>query len=102
MGMISFFGGFSAEFTSKGAEIWRYDSDGNWTQQVSEGLNSYLNLGMRKMAVFNDCLYGVTANHDEGMELWRTCDGDNWEVVIAGGFGSLDNTSGRGMGIFKG
>ncbi len=100
-GMARFFSGTTAKRASEGAEIWRYH-DGQWTQVVDAGLNSYLNLGVRKMVPALGCLFGVTANHDEGMEVWRTCDGENWEVVADKGFGNPDNSSGRGLGFFNG
>ena len=101
-GMWNFFTGTSAKRATDGAEVWRYDADGTWTRVVNKGLGSRLNLGVRKMAVIRDCLYGVTANHDEGMEVWRTRDGTAWERTAVGGFGDEENTSGRGLGFFNG
>jgi hypothetical protein len=101
-GMWNFFTGTSAKKATDGAEVWRYDSGGTWTRVVNKGLGDRLNLGVRKMAVIKDCLYGVTANHDEGMEVWRTCDGKTWERPARGGFGDALNTSGRGLGFFDG
>lgn len=101
-GMFRFFSATTAKRASEGAEIWRYDSSGAWKRVVDAGLGNPHNIGVRKMFVARDCLYGVTANHDEGMEVWRTCDGDEWEAVVKGGFGDRGNTSGRGLGFFKG
>ncbi len=101
-GMARFFSATSATRATEGAEIWRYDGDGTWTQVVKAGLGNYNNFGVRKMFAAGDCLYGVTANHDDGMEVWRTCDGDDWEIVADRGFGDSMNTSGRGLGSFKG
>jgi len=100
-GMVRFFSGTNAKRATTGAEIWSYDGH-EWTREVDEGLESYLNLGVRKMITAKGCLWAVTANHNEGMEVWRTCGRDNWEVTARGGFGDQDNTSGRGMGEFKG
>ncbi len=103
LGMASFVLSAPADLVTKGGEIWRYDGiEKNWTQVVKKGLKNYRNMGVRKMVIFDDCLYGVTANHTTGMEVWRTCNGYDWEVVVDGGFGDRTNTSGRGMGVFKG
>ncbi len=103
LGILNFFYGLPAYMVTKGAEIWRYNSsDKKWTQVVSKGLHNPFNIGVRKMVTYDDCIYGVTANHNKGMEVWRTCNGDYWEVVAEDGFGDSTNTSGRGMGIFNG
>src|SRR3972149_3677948 len=101
-GMWNFFTGASTKKVTDGAEVWRYDADGTWTRVVNKGLGDRLNLGLRKMVVIKDCLYGVTANHDEGMEVWRTCDGIDWKRTAIGGVGDKQNTSGRGLGFFNG
>ncbi len=100
-GMIRFFTATTGKRASNGAEVWRYDGE-EWTRVVDSGLDSHMNIGVRKMVAGEECLWAVTANHDQGMEVWRTCDGDLWEAVIKGGFGDKNNTSGRGMGFFKG
>jgi hypothetical protein len=100
--MFDFFAALPLRSGTEGAEIWRYAPDGTWTRVVDKGLHDRRNFGVRKLAVINDCLYGVTANHDQGMEVWRTCDGNTWDVVADRGFGDKHNTSGRGLGAFKG
>lgn len=101
-GMAAFFAGTSTVGLSNGAEIWRYDVDGTWTQMVAGGLGDASNIGVRKMVVIEDCLYAVTVNHDQGMEVWRSCDGWDWTVVADHGFGDPANTSGRGLAWFNG
>ncbi len=100
--MTKFFAGTKTTGHSEGAEVWRYDEDGTWTQVVDNGLGNPHNIGVRKMITANGCIFGVTANHNEGMELWRSCDGESWERIIKGGFGNPHNTSGRGIGLYKG
>jgi hypothetical protein len=99
-GMAAFFAGTSTVGLSNGAEIWRYDTDGTWTQIVAGGLGNRSNIGVRKMVVVDDCIFAVTANHDDGMEVWRSCDGWDWTVVADRGFGDPSNTSGRGLARF--
>ncbi|MFO8058431.1 MAG: hypothetical protein R6V10_14165 [bacterium] len=99
--MSRFFSGTSTRGASEGAEIWRYDADGTWTQVVEKGLGNPHNIGVRKMMVAKGCIFGVTANHNDGMEVWRSCDGENWTRAAQRGFGDPDNTSGRGLGVYK-
>ncbi len=101
-GMFRFFSATSAKRASNGAQIWRYTPEQGWKQVVKDGLGNPHNLGVRSLKVIGECLYGVTANHDDGMEVWRSCDGENWEKVAVEGFGNPNNTSGRGLGYFKG
>ncbi|MBI5394720.1 MAG: hypothetical protein HZA91_05410 [Verrucomicrobia bacterium] len=102
LGMLRFATGATARFLTGGGEVWRYDTEGRWSRVVAAGLENRHNLGVRKLKVVGDCLYGVTANHDQGMEVWRTRDGERWEAVSRRGFGQPGNTSGRGLGWFKG
>lgn len=101
-GMASFFSGTPTVGLSDGAEVWRYDPDGTWTQLVAGGLGNPRNIGVRKMAVIDGCIFAVTVNHDDGMEVWRSCDGWNFAVAADRGFGDPANTSGRGLGFFDG
>ena len=100
--MFNFAAAMRMGSATEGAEIWRYDQDGTWTRVVEKGLGRPANFGVRKLLAVGDCLYGVTANHDQGMEVWRTCDGTKWEAVADRGFGDKHNTSGRGLGAFNG
>jgi hypothetical protein len=101
-GMVNFFAATSTKRSSNGAEIWRYDKDGTWTNVVKKGLTNPENFGVRKMVTIGDYVYGVTVNHDSGMEVWRSANGNDWEAVVTGGFGNVKNTSGRGLGEFNG
>jgi hypothetical protein len=99
--MAGFFSGTKTSGASEGAEVWRYDEDGTWTQVVDGGLGNPHNIGVRKLTVAKGCIYGVTANHNDGMEVWRSCDGESWLRVAEGGFGDPENTSRRGLGVYK-
>eukprot|EP01084_Bolivina_argentea_P127849 226071_1 len=107
-GIVAFF--FGEEFLTFGSQIYRANPNEvdektnawNWTPVVINGLHDALNYGVRKFAVVNNYMYGVTGNHENGFEVWQTFDGLQWNIVMNGGNGDLENTSGRGMGAHGG
>ena len=73
-----------------GAQVWRWERDGQW-QQVSEtGFGSgSANAALIDMIVFRGQLYaGMGWNQAPG-QVWRSDDGTSWGPVTTDGFGDV-------------
>jgi hypothetical protein len=69
------------------ADVWRYNSNTNWTRINSNGFGDTNNLKACDMEVFNDLLYVGTENGSTGAEVW-TYNGSAWSQVNTDGFGA--------------
>ena len=86
-----------------GAQVWRWQKDGQW-QQVSEtGFGSgSANAALIDLIVFQGQLYaGMGWNAAPG-QVWRSQNGTNWQPVTTGGFGDGDNIAITNFAIFRG
>ena len=86
-----------------GAQVWRWEKDGQW-QQVSEtGFGSgSANAALIDLIVFQGQLYaGMGWNQAPG-QVWRSGAGTNWQPVTTDGFGDGDNIAITNFAVFRG
>ncbi len=63
------------------AELYRMDSNGNWSLVMNDGFGDPHNQAIGDLFVFEDGLYASTWNATSGGQLYRTTDGTTWTQV---------------------
>lgn len=93
---------------SDGAEVWRLDSNGQWSQVNEPGFGTDLkNSAIIDLGVFQGKLYagvgwGGESWNDPAGQMWRSPDGKTWEPVTTNGFGNNETISITNFIIYKG
>jgi hypothetical protein len=62
--------GIGVNMLTGGGELWRFDGI-NWEQVNEDGFGDNFNVGIRELAVYNDCLIACTMNISDGCEVWK-------------------------------
>lgn len=95
---------YAGTYSGSGAQLWRMDAAGNWTQLVPDGFGDLYTEAIASLATFNASLYAGVYNASFGAAILRSPDGepDTWEVVVSDGRDNPDNTWVDSLEVFNG
>jgi len=85
--------GFSGELyagtgndSGAGAQLWRWNGTGAWSNVVSDGFGNTNNVRFGDLIEFNSQLYSGTQNSVDGGQVWRSGNGSTWSPIVLPSF----------------